>query len=118
MTRYAVELTDAARASIAAYARYIAVDGKAPKEAERWLEGIWDAVDSLEDWPRRCPTAEEDAYVGYDVRQLVIHSHLLLFTVDHDRRTVWVLALRHGHQRPRPADLPPDPTSLEGGTDA
>ena len=87
--RYAVELTEAAQAAIAAEARYIAVDGNAPLNAKRWLERIWDAVDSLERWPERAGVAEEDAYLEYEVRQLVVGRHLLLFTIDSDRRTVW-----------------------------
>ena len=47
MTSYAVELTEAALAAIIANARYIAVEGQAPVNVQRWLERIWDAVDSL-----------------------------------------------------------------------
>ncbi|MCD4748091.1 MAG: type II toxin-antitoxin system RelE/ParE family toxin [Thermoanaerobaculales bacterium] len=109
MTKYTVELTDAALAAIAAQARYIAVEAKAPLNAKRWLEQVWDAVDSLERWPRRTAKAEEDAYLAYEVRQLIVGSHLLLFTVDDDRRTVWVVGLRHGHRLPRSGDLPVEP---------
>ncbi len=55
MTHYAVELTDAALAAIAAQARYIAVEAQAPRSAERWLGRIWDAVDSLEQFPQGPP---------------------------------------------------------------
>ena len=61
---------------------------------------------SLEQWPRRAAKAEEDAYVEYEVRQLIVGNHLVLFTVDDDSRTVWIIELRHGHRRPRPRDLP------------
>ena len=57
MTGYSVELTDAAIDEITAQARYIAVEAQAPLNAQRWLEGIWDAVDSLERWPRRAGLA-------------------------------------------------------------
>lgn len=96
MTLYAVELTGAALAAIAAQARYIAIDAQAPLNALRWLERVWDAVDSLEQRPRRAGIAEEDAYLDYEVRQLIVGSHLLLFTIDEDRRKVWVIGLRHG----------------------
>jgi len=113
VTLYAVELTDAALAAIADQARYIAVKAKAPRNAQRWLERIWDAVDSLERWPLRAARAAEDDYLEYEVRQLVVGSHLLLFTVDDSRRTVWIIGLRHGHRLPRPRDLPPDRPELE-----
>ena len=51
MTRYAVELTDAALAAITEHAGYIAIEGRAPENAKRWLERVWDAVDSLEKLP-------------------------------------------------------------------
>ena len=86
MTKYSVELTDAAIDAIIVQARYIAVEALAPLNAQRCLEAVWDAVDSLEQWPRRAVLAEEDAYVSYEVRQLVVGGHLLLFTVDDDRR--------------------------------
>ena len=118
MNRYAVELTDAAFAAITEQARHIAVKGHAPENAKRWLGRVWDAVDSLEQSPRRAAKAQEDAYVVYEVSQLVIGSHLLLFTVDDDKRTVWILGLRHGHRLPRPSDLPPDLGALGDAKDS
>jgi len=114
VTNYSVEMTDAALAAITAQANYIAIEDQAPLNAERWLARIWDAVDSLEQSPRRAAKAEEDAYVEYEVRRLVIDSHLLLFTIDDDSRKVWVIGLRHGHRLPRPGDLPTDHSSLDG----
>jgi plasmid stabilization system protein ParE len=108
MSRYTVELTEAALSAIAEQARYIAVDAQAPLNARRWLERIWDAVDSLERWPCRASLAEEDAYVEYEVRQLIVGRHLILFTVDDEHRTIWVIGFRHGHRRPRPGDLAAD----------
>ena len=106
MRTYAVELTATAQSAIAAQARYIAVEEHAPLDAQRWLERVWDAVDSLERWPFRAAHAEEDAYVRYEVRQLIIGRHLLLFTVNDKQRKVWVIGLRNGHRLPRPQDLP------------
>lgn len=115
MTRYAVELTEAALAAITANARYIAVEGQAPVNAQRWLERIWDAVDSLAQSPRRAAKAEENAYVGYEVRQLAIDSRLLLFAVDGRRSKVWIIGLRHAHRLPRPGDLPRGQALREDG---
>ncbi len=113
MIPFTVELTDATLGAIAAQAHYIAVEAQAPLNAQRWLERIWDAVGSLEQWPRRAARAKEDAYVEYEVRQLVVGSHLLLFTIDDDRKKVWIIGLRHGHRLPRPDDLPSGQVSIE-----
>ena len=113
MTRYEVALTEAALAAIRAQARYIAIEAEAPGNAARWLQRILDSVDSLEQWPRRAAKAEEDAFVEFEVRRLVVDSHLLLFTVDDEHRKVWIIGLRHGHRLPRPDDLPQDPAADE-----
>ena len=97
MIRYSVELTDAAFAAIRDHARHIAVTDHAPETAKRWLERVWDAVDSLEHSPRRAAKAQEDAYVAYEVRQLVVGNHLLLFTVE--------LCLRIKRGPGKPVDL-------------
>jgi plasmid stabilization system protein ParE len=115
MTEYSVEITDAAFVAIRRHARYIAVESQAPQNAARWLERIWDAIESLEQWPRRAPMAAEDALVSYEVRQLVIDNHFLLFTIDDGLRKVWILGLRHGHRLPRPQDLPPTLVEEEPG---
>lgn len=51
----------------------------------------------------------ESEFVDYEVRQLVVGSHLLLSTIDEERRTVWIVGLRHGQRLPRPRELPSDP---------
>lgn len=106
MTRYAVELTDTAFRLIADQARYIALVDRAPDNARSWLEQVWDAVDSLELWPRRGALDEETRYVEYEVRQLVVFHHLLLYTIDDERGRVVILGIRHGRRLPRPEDLP------------
>lgn len=107
MKRYAVEVTDATEAAILAHAHYIAVDRQEPQGGLAWLESAWDAVDSLETMPKRCAIAEEDEDVPYEVRFILAGSVSLLFTVDEDRATVWVIAVRGQGQLPRPEQLPP-----------
>ena len=111
MTRFRVEVTDVAMAAITAQASYIAHDAHAPLGAQRWVDRVWEAVDSLREFPRRAPRAEEDAYVDYEVRELVVGTHLILFRIDDERETVFVIGLRHGHRLPRPGDLPESPDS-------
>ncbi|MHC4409894.1 MAG: type II toxin-antitoxin system RelE/ParE family toxin, partial [Planctomycetota bacterium] len=109
MSRYTVEVTETAMAAIAAQASYIAIEARAPGNAQKWLGQVWDAIDSLDLLPHRARRAEEDEYVAYEVRQLVVGSHLLLFRIDEDRKSVFVVGLRHGHRLPRPGELPTEP---------
>jgi plasmid stabilization system protein ParE len=113
MRQFTVELTEAALIAIAAQARYIAVEQQAPLNAERWLQRVWDAVDSLEEFPRRYALAEESDALDYEVRQLHVGGAVLLFSVDYERNTVWVLALRGEGQLPQPESLPSSHTDFE-----
>jgi hypothetical protein len=106
VTRYAVEVSDTAWIAIAVQARHIAENAGAPGPAARWLERIWQAIESLERWPRRASLAEEDAMVDYEVRRLTVDEQLLLFTIDNSRSTVLSVGLRHGKRLARPDDLP------------
>lgn len=105
--RFRVEVADEARQSIRESVRYIAIERKAPLNAERWLARIWQAVDSLERFPHRCPLAPESRALPYEVRTKMVGSHLLLFHIDDGANVVHILGFRHGHRRPRPGDLPP-----------
>lgn len=108
MTRYEVKLTDVALVAISQQARYIAAEQQQPQNAERWLQGVWDAVDSLEQLPTRAPLAAENDEVDYEVRHLIVGGSALLFTIDDTRDTVWVIALRGTGQLPRTLpDAPP-----------
>ena len=105
---YAVRLTDQTRAAIRAQARYIAVDGHAPLNAARWLDRVMDAIESLEHFPHRCALAPENDKRPYEIRKINVGDYLLLLTIDEDAKTVWVIGFRHGRQRQRPDELPPN----------
>jgi hypothetical protein len=109
--KYAVEITDTAFELIRSQARYIAVDCKAPLNAARWLERVWDAIDGLEDTPARHNLAEEDAFKPYEVRRALVGDYLILFTIDDAAGKVWVIGFRHGARIPRPDDMPDAPPS-------
>lgn len=106
MKRYAVEITDTALAALFAHAHFIAFEQQEPANAKRWIESAWDAIESLETMPNRCASAEEDKEVSYQVRCILVGSVSLLFTVDEERATVWVIAVRGQGQLPKPRDLP------------
>lgn len=106
MTRYRVLVTATALEAVERHVRFVSDEQHSPRNAERWLQAISDAVGSLETLPRRAKLAEEDAYVTYEVRRLVVYNHLLLFTIDDDRGVVHIIGLRHGQRLPTPEQLP------------
>ena len=105
---YRVLITPRAEAAILDQARHIAIDRHSPLNATRWLHNILDAADSLEQWPRRCALAPEDQYRPYEIRKINVGGHQLLFTIDDNTQTVWVISFRHGRMLPNAGDLPDD----------
>lgn len=64
--RYRVIITDPAFEAVLAYARYIAVEEKAPESAARWLDRVLEASETLAVMPRRCGLAPENAHRPYE----------------------------------------------------
>ncbi|QDU98592.1 type II toxin-antitoxin system RelE/ParE family toxin [Lignipirellula cremea] len=105
--KFHVRVALSAKAAIDEAIGYIAVERQAPQAAARLLERIWDAIDSLEQWPKRCSLAPENEFRDYEIRMRLVASFLILFTVNDDARTVQVIGFRHGSRLPIDSDLPP-----------
>ena len=103
---YSVRYTDQVRNAILEQARYIAVERWPPLNAERWLERIWDGIDSLERWPRRCSFALENEFRPFEIRNINVDGYLSIYTIDDDARIVWGIGFRHACQDPQPDELP------------
>ena len=106
---YRVAITASAQASIFEQARYIAVDREAPLNAQRWLESVFDAADTLAALPHRCSLAPENEFRDFEIRRLLVGKYFLLFTIVEEEKTVWVIGFRHGGRLPRPDELPDAP---------
>jgi len=60
---------------------------RSTEQADQWLTGIADAIESLEQMPRRCGLAAEADVLGISIRNLYFGlsshpTHRVLFTVD------------------------------------
>jgi plasmid stabilization system protein ParE len=66
----------------------------------RWFKRLAKALESLREFPKRCPIAPESIDSPVEVRQLVFgrkpHFYRILFTIELD--TVTVLHVRHGRR--------------------
>ena len=64
--------------------------------AERWFNGLYDTISSLETFPERCPLAPETDFFEREVRQILHgrrqHRYRILFTVG--KRAIHVLHVR------------------------
>ncbi len=81
---------------------YIAFDQKNPAEALKWLDGIIDAIQSLEKFPERCAIALENYYIKSGQEILVRHliykkSFRVIFTIV--KNEVRILSVRHSRRR-------------------
>ncbi len=104
--KYRVILQDDAIRAIEKHARYIAQEQQAPINALRWLEKILISVDTLEQFPHRCPYAPENDHRDYVIRMLVVQNCLLLYNVDEVSKVVHIIGFRHGRQKPLREELP------------
>ena len=108
---FQVEVAPRALADIEAAFLYIRRDS--PERASRWLLGIIDAINSLEEMPARCPVAPESEDLGEEVRVLHFgkrqHVYRVFFSIrfeGKDKGVVRVFHVRHGaRRRPAAAEL-------------
>ncbi|MBD2215222.1 type II toxin-antitoxin system RelE/ParE family toxin [Nostoc linckia FACHB-104] len=76
-----------------------------PERAQTWYQGLIDAIVSLQEMPRRCSIAREDAFFSQEIRQLLYgqgkQTYRILFTVLEDQTvpTVRILHIRHTAQK-------------------
>jgi plasmid stabilization system protein ParE len=73
------------------------IHARSPLSAARWLRGLYQTIDTLEQFPTRCGLAPETRYVKEEIRQLLYgrgrHKYRILFTIH--RSEVHVLHVRH-----------------------
>ncbi|NET91133.1 MAG: type II toxin-antitoxin system RelE/ParE family toxin [Kamptonema sp. SIO1D9] len=85
---------------------YFWVSDYSPRQARSWLEGLYRAILSLEQMPRRCSFAFENNFFTEEIRQLLYgkgkNTYRILFTVT--EKTVHILYVRHGNQQPLSPD--------------
>lgn len=78
---------------------------------QKWLQRFIDAVDSLEEHPKRCALAPESSFVDRKVRQLMvgkrINAYRVLFEIVESHNEVIILRVLHGlrHTLTEPDEL-------------
>ena len=106
---YRVVLADAAKAD--AESLYQWVIERAPLRGPEWFERLLDCLYSLNHSPGRCPLALEARRSHREIHNLLYgkrrNVYRILFEIDEERHTVWILHIRRGARAPlRPEDLP------------
>jgi plasmid stabilization system protein ParE len=96
---YRIELAATAKADIRSQAHWL-FDQVSPAAADKWLDGLYKAIDALQIGPSRCPVAAESDKFPEEIRELFYgrsgkrkHKHRIIFTIRND--AVHVLFVRH-----------------------
>lgn len=95
---YLVEFTAQAEADLRVL--YIEKNAIESIAAARWFNRLESALDGLAELPYRCPLAPEVTEINIELRQLLYgkkpHVYRIIYEVDEARRTVLLIAIRHG----------------------
>ena len=70
-----------------------------PEAALAWLEDLWRKLDALAARPIGYGWAREHVDGEDEFRQIVHHSHRVIFTIDDTDRCLFVLRVRHAARR-------------------
>ena len=93
---YQVEITDVALAE-AEEAYLWMMEQLSPENAEKWFDRLIDAIESLNQSPKRCSLALENEVFSEEIRQLLYgkgrNTYRIMFTVS--EQIVYVLHIRH-----------------------
>ena len=79
MTNHSVDILPIARDDIAEIYNYIAFDNK--NAAMRVTDEIMDRIDTLVDFPERCPMVPDGVLARQGYRMLIINSYIAFFKV-------------------------------------
>lgn len=105
---YRVSLTPRAVSDIEE--AFVYIEREAPAHARRWLVGLMDLVNSLEEMPERFSIIPESERFDREMRQALYGRrtgvYRIVFRIYHDDHVVRVLCVRHGaRDRLNPDDL-------------
>lgn len=81
-----------------AYEAFRYIQLRSPDNAARWYEELFDAIQSLREFPKRCGMAPESRGFREGIRHLIFGNFRVLFVVR--KRTAFVLHIRHAARRP------------------
>ena len=97
--KYRVQYMPRVLTAIDQQVKYLLEQGVSTDRVTGWIESLFDLTDSLEQWPRRNPVAEDaTARVGTEIRKIRFGDYLIFYQVDDANRCVNVMHFRHAAQ--------------------
>ena len=93
--RYVVRMSLRALQHLEDVGDRIAIDN--PENARDFIRELLEHIQSLSEYPLRCPPAQEGTRRGRQLRQLVVGSYRIVFSVR--EKVVMVYSVKHGARR-------------------
>ncbi len=93
-----IELTNDASTEMHLTYYYIFLALNNPIAAINFLEKIGNAIDSLQEFPKRYKIREEEKFKCKNIRSMPVENYLILYTVDDTSNTVIVTHIINGKQ--------------------
>lgn len=95
---YKVLIPESVRIALRHQVDYIINEQRAPLIASEWLDGLIESIESLSEFPDRCPIAPENLYIKKDAEFLIRHfiykrTFRIIFVVVKDE--VRILNIKH-----------------------
>lgn len=95
--KYLVQYADSLRADINEIVRHFRLERVSDERIEEWFDGLFDLIDSLEEWPNRFSVSEPESDArGFAVRKVNYGTYLAFYHVDDDNKVVTILTFQHG----------------------
>ncbi|NQU50462.1 MAG: type II toxin-antitoxin system RelE/ParE family toxin [Planctomycetes bacterium] len=67
---------------------------------EQWLAGLLERLDSLSEFPSRCPVSNTYSSIKqFEVRRLIYGEYAPYYRINSEQRIVEILSLRHGRRK-------------------
>ena len=110
---YLIKITEPAERDLQDAAKYIAIELKNRTAANRLLDDVYEAVNSLEEMPSRHTLVDDDVLSGCGIRFFPIHNYLVFYAIREEIKTVvierflygrrdWITILRGERERTSP----------------
>jgi plasmid stabilization system protein ParE len=97
--KFRIELAVSAKADIRGQAQWLR-ENISPAAATKWVDGLYEVIDTLQTRPMRFPVAAESDKFPEEIHEMLYgkrgkrqHKHRIIFTIRED--TVYVLYVRH-----------------------
>jgi plasmid stabilization system protein ParE len=100
---YEIDISDVAEMEIDD--TFIYLVGRSPDYVEKWRSELERQIETLREFPRRCPLVRDARHIHPEVRQLLVGKYRVLFVIldadgDGEEDTVRIIHVRHTAQQP------------------